>query len=87
MSQQIFYKVCEKRVGGGGQLCRTTTSMRKIIFHLEIQQISMMHKTPHPFFDHTHPKVYEVTFNFLEFVSRCKKSVYSINSFLKYCQF
>ena len=35
-----------------------------------------------PTFDHTHPKITEITFNFPEFVLVCKQPVYSINSFL-----
>ena len=36
-----------------------------------------------PIFDHAHQKIIEVTFSFPEFVSACKKSVYSIYSFLR----
>ena len=39
-----------------------------------------------PIFDHTHPKITEVTFNLPEFVSASKKSVYFVYSFLKYGQ-
>ena len=40
-----------------------------------------------PIFDQTHPKIIEITFCFPEFAPPCKKSVYSINSFLRYSQF
>ena len=38
-------------------------------------------------FDQTHQKMIEITFSFLEFASAYKKSVHSINSFLRYSQF
>ena len=38
-------------------------------------------------FDHTHPKIIESTFSFLELVPAYKKSVYSICSFLRYSHF
>ena len=34
-----------------------------------------------PIFDHTHPKIIQITFSFPEFAPACKKSVHSINSF------
>ena len=34
-------------------------------------------------FDHAHPKITESTFSFPECVPPCKKSVYSIGSFLR----
>ena len=40
-----------------------------------------------PNFDHIHPKIIETTFSFPEFAPACKKSVHSINSFLRYSQF
>ena len=39
-----------------------------------------------PNFDHIHPKIIEITFSFPEFAPACKKSVHSINSFLRYRQ-
>ena len=33
------------------------------------------------------PKITEITFSFPEFPTACKKSVHSINSFLRYSQF
>ena len=39
-----------------------------------------------PVFNHPHPKITEATFNFPEFVAACKKSAYSICSFLRYSQ-
>ena len=38
-------------------------------------------------FDHAHPKIIVTTFTFAKFVLLCKKSVYSICSFLRYSQF
>ena len=38
-------------------------------------------------FEHAHRKIIESTFSFPEFVPACKKSVYSICSFLRYSQF
>ena len=38
-------------------------------------------------FDKAHSKMIESTFNFPEFVTACKKSVYSICSVLRYSQF
>ena len=38
-------------------------------------------------FDHAHPKIIESNFSFPEFVTACKKSTYSICSFLRYSQF
>ena len=40
-----------------------------------------------PIFDHTHPKIIDITFSFSEFALTCKKSAYSNNSFLRYSQF
>ena len=40
-----------------------------------------------PIFDHTHPRIIEITFSFPEFAPVCKKEVHSINSFLRYSQF
>ena len=40
-----------------------------------------------PIFDQANPKIIETTFCFLEFAPPCKKSVHSINSFLRYSQF
>ena len=40
-----------------------------------------------PIFDQAHPKIIEITFSFLEFAPPYKKSVHSINSFLRYSQF
>ena len=40
-----------------------------------------------PIFDQAHPKIIEITFCFPEFAPPCKKSVHSINSFLRYSQF
>ena len=37
-----------------------------------------------PIFDHDPPKIIEVTFSFLEFVSTHQKPAYSTNSFLRY---
>ena len=37
--------------------------------------------------DHAHPKIIQITFNFPEFVTASKKSVHSINLFLRYSQF
>ena len=38
-------------------------------------------------FDHAHPKIIESAFSFPEFVPACKKSIYSICSFLRHSQF
>ena len=38
-------------------------------------------------FDHTHPKIPELNFSFPEFPPVCKRSVRSINSFLRFIQF
>ena len=40
-----------------------------------------------PISDHVHPKIIEITLSFPEFAPACKKSVHSINSFLRYSQF
>ena len=40
-----------------------------------------------PIFDQVHPKISEITFNFPEFAPAFKKSVYSIDTFLRYSQF
>ena len=47
----------------------------------------LMNKGAMPIFDHVHPKFIEATFSFPKFVPACKKSVYSICSFLRYSQF
>ena len=38
----------------------------------------------HAQYDHIHPKIIEATFSFPEFAPACKKSVHSINLFLRY---
>ena len=40
-----------------------------------------------PNFDNNQKKIIEITFNFPEFAPACKKSVHSINPFLRYSQF
>ena len=40
-----------------------------------------------PFFDHAHPKNFQLPFNLRKNVTACKKSVNSICSFLRYRQF
>ena len=40
-----------------------------------------------PIFDHAHTKHFWSTFNFGKSVRTCKKSIYSICSFFRYCQF
>ena len=40
-----------------------------------------------PISDHAYSKNSEITFNFPEIAPACKKSVYSINSFLRHSQF
>ena len=52
---------------------------------LAIQQIfkSLNLKVAPATFDHAHP----TTISYFEFVSPCKKSVYSINSYMRYSQF
>ena len=40
-----------------------------------------------PISDQAHQKIIEITFYFLEFAPPSKKSVHSINSFLRYSQF
>ena len=64
-----------------------TISMQKISsiqkFNFKIQQILGSHKLK----DLAYPKITEAIFSFLEFVASCKKSVYSICSFLRYSQF
>ena len=40
-----------------------------------------------PISDQAHQKITEITFYFLEFAPPSKKSVHSINSFLRYSQF
>ena len=64
-------------------------SMQKIsLIHKLVQQILRSHElmvTPN--FDNIHPKIIEITFSFLEFAPACKKSVHSIDSFLRYSQF
>ena len=40
-----------------------------------------------PIFDQVHPQISEITFNFPEFAPAFKKSVYSIDPFLRYSQF
>ena len=40
-----------------------------------------------PIFDQADPKIIEITFYFPEFAPPCKKSVHSIDSFLRYSQF
>ena len=44
----------------------------------------LMYQMVMPIFDHAHPKIIEITFSFPEFPPACKKSVHSINSFLRY---
>ena len=48
---------------------------------------SSMTRLTTPIFDQAYPKTIEVTFCFPEFAPPCKKSVHSINSFLRYSQF
>ena len=65
-----------------------TVSMQKISsIHKLIQQILGPHEMIIPIFEQTHPKIIETTFGFAEFALACKKSVHSINSFLRYSQF
>ena len=53
-----------------------------------IQQILGSHKQMvMPIFNHTYQKISKITFSFPELTSACKKSVHSINSFLRYSQF
>ena len=40
-----------------------------------------------PIFDHTHPKIIEITFSFPTFARAYKKSVNSFYSLLRYSQF
>ena len=63
-----------------------TVSMQKISsIHKLIRQILRLNETT-PIFNKIHPKIVETTFCFLEFATPCKKSVHSINSFLRYIQ-
>ena len=56
-------------------------------FILEIQQIlDSQDLKDHNRFYHHHPKIIKVTFAFREFLSTQQKSVYYINSFLRYSQ-
>ena len=66
-----------------------TVSMQKISsIHKLVRQILGSHELiTMPIFDQTQPKIIEITFSFPEFASVCKKSVHSINSFLRYSQF
>ena len=64
-----------------------TISMQKISsIHKLITQILEYHvlKMTKSIFDHTHPKIIKITFSFHEFPPVCKKSVHSINSFLRH---
>ena len=63
-----------------------TDSMQKISsIHKLIQQILGSHElNDHIHFWPAHPKTTEITFSFPEFAPACKKSVHSINSFLRY---
>ena len=45
--------------------------------------MSPMNQNAIPIFEHIHPEIIEVTFNFPKFVLACKKSVHFINSFLR----
>ena len=60
-----------------------TVSMKKIS---SIQELIQHILEPHVLNDHTHPKIIEINFSFPEFPPACKKSVHSINSFLRYSQ-
>ena len=54
-------------------------------FILKMQQISGSHDLRSP--GHAYPKIIESTFSFPQFVPACKRSVYSICSFLRHNQF
>ena len=61
-----------------------TVRMQKISsIHKLIQQI-LGSQMITPNVDHIHPKTIEITFSFPEFAPACKKSVQSINLFLRY---
>ena len=64
-------------------------SMQKIrSIHKLIHQILGSHQQmTKPIFDWTQPKIIEITFSFPEPAPACKKSVHSINSFLRQSQF
>ena len=49
---------------------------------VSIEKISLIHNS-----FNIHPKIIEITFSFPEFAPACKRSLHSINSFLRYCQF
>ena len=63
-----------------------TVSTQKISsIHKLVQQILGSHElNGHAQYDNIHPKIIEATFSFPEFAPACKKSVHSINLFLRY---
>ena len=65
-----------------------SASMQKISSIYKLIQIlgSNVLRSPR-LFSPCPPKITEITFSFPEFPTACKKSVHSINSFLRYSQF
>ena len=63
--------------------CITVSMQKTSSVHTPIQQNLGSHELN----DYAHQKISEITFSFSEFASLCKKSVHSINSFLRNNQF
>ena len=66
-----------------------TVSMQKIrsIINLFSKFQGLMNYVTTPIFNQAHPEILGITFSFPEFAPPYKKSVHSINSFLRYSQF
>ena len=81
-------KDIEYNVGLPKSYCIAASMQKFSLIHKFIQQILRSHVlNEYAQFDIIHPKIIEMTFSFPEFAPACKKSVNSINSFLRYSQF
>ena len=76
-------KGIEYNVGLNKNYCISQHAKKYSSIHKLLQQILGSHELN----DQVHPKIIEITFCFPEFAPPCKKSVHSINSFLRYSQF
>ena len=86
--QNLFHRIIPATVGGLTSTAAVDWYLK--VKHIEynvclpenycitvnMQKISLIHTWPHPFFDHTHPKISEITFSFPEFAPACKKPVH-----------
>ena len=89
LNWHLEVKDIEYNVGLTKNYCITVSKQKISSIYKLIQKILGSHElNGHtPIFDYIFPKIIEITFSLPEFPPLCKKSVHSINSFLRYSQF